>query len=197
MEGDAQGVGYRAYVKRVARTLDLKGYVKNLEDGRVEIHCEADKSIIERFKGKIHLKRRPESPYAPHVTRLSLVYEGERGYISPERPLSFFDVDYGAEATTPYEKSSLERFEAGTILLSGVYSELGEFREETRASFKDMYERYGSISASMDALGKKLDADRTALSRLVKSVQTSNRQVVDALRTVVTLMKRQPRKSGR
>ena len=194
-EGDIQGIGYRTYVKRVARALGLKGYVRNLDDGRVEVHCEGDKSAIQRFKDEIDLKRRPGSPYAPHVAKLSLVYEGETGYVPPERPSQFFEVDYGTEAESPYERATLERLEAGTILLSGVYSQLGEFRNETKASFKDMYERYGSISASVDALSKKLDADRMALSRVVKTMQTSNRQVANALRTVVTLLKAQGRKS--
>lgn len=190
-EGDIQGVGYRAYVKRVARSLRLRGYVKNLDDGKVEVHCEGDKAAIEQFKNQINLKRRPESPYAPHVSNLHLVYENQTGYRAPEHALSHFDVDYGDEATTPYDKSSLERLEAGTILLSAMYSELGEFRQETQASFKNMYERYGSISASVEALSKKLDADRRALSLLVKAVQASNQQVATALRTVVALMKGQ------
>lgn len=35
--GLVQGVGFRAYVRRVARAAELGGYANNLPDGRVEV----------------------------------------------------------------------------------------------------------------------------------------------------------------
>lgn len=34
-----QGVGFRYFVERVARQLKLRGYVRNLSDGRVEVYA--------------------------------------------------------------------------------------------------------------------------------------------------------------
>lgn len=52
--GVVQGVGFRAYVRREARSLGLRGYVKNLEDGSVEIVAvglrEALEGLIVRLK---------------------------------------------------------------------------------------------------------------------------------------------------
>jgi acylphosphatase len=39
VRGRVQGVGFRWFVERVARELDLTGYVKNLDDGRVEVYA--------------------------------------------------------------------------------------------------------------------------------------------------------------
>ncbi|MBI3693216.1 MAG: acylphosphatase [Acidobacteria bacterium] len=39
VRGLVQGVGFRYFVQRAAADLDLAGYVKNLEDGRVEVYA--------------------------------------------------------------------------------------------------------------------------------------------------------------
>jgi acylphosphatase len=40
VRGRVQGVGYRDYAQRAASALGLTGYVRNLDDGRVEV-CAA------------------------------------------------------------------------------------------------------------------------------------------------------------
>jgi len=49
VEGLVQGVGYRAFAKRVAEKLGLKGYAENLPDGTVKIIVEGEKDQIEDF----------------------------------------------------------------------------------------------------------------------------------------------------
>ncbi len=39
VSGMVQGVGYRYFVERAARHLNLTGYVRNLRDGRVEAYA--------------------------------------------------------------------------------------------------------------------------------------------------------------
>jgi len=47
VSGMVQGVGYRYFVIRTARKLDLTGWVKNLPNGEVEIEAEGAKGNIE------------------------------------------------------------------------------------------------------------------------------------------------------
>ena len=47
--GNVQGTNLRAMVKMTALTLHLRGYVKNEEDGSVEIFSEGKKEDIESF----------------------------------------------------------------------------------------------------------------------------------------------------
>lgn len=39
VRGRVQGVGFRYHTQRVAVTLGLTGYVRNLDDGRVEVYA--------------------------------------------------------------------------------------------------------------------------------------------------------------
>lgn len=47
VEGRVQGVGYRAFVYRIAIGEGLSGWVQNLLDGRVEIEVQGPKEKIE------------------------------------------------------------------------------------------------------------------------------------------------------
>ncbi len=49
INGMVQGVGFRYYVHRSARRHLLTGWVKNLEDGRVEVVAEGDEEELRLF----------------------------------------------------------------------------------------------------------------------------------------------------
>lgn len=47
VSGVVQMVGYRAWTTRTARALGVNGFVRNLDDGRVEIFAEGDAHAID------------------------------------------------------------------------------------------------------------------------------------------------------
>lgn len=51
--GSVQGVGFRFTAERVAASLGLKGWVRNLSDGRVEVLCEGREPALKEFLQKI------------------------------------------------------------------------------------------------------------------------------------------------
>ncbi len=53
VSGEVQGVGFRFFAQRVAAQHQLTGYVRNLEDGRVEMLAEGSVEGIEGFKHDI------------------------------------------------------------------------------------------------------------------------------------------------
>ncbi len=53
VRGFVQGVGFRAYVLRIARLLGLTGYVRNLPSGEVEIHAEGEDEKINDFLNRV------------------------------------------------------------------------------------------------------------------------------------------------
>jgi acylphosphatase len=47
--GSVQGVGFRAAARRLALELGLKGFVRNLQDGSVEIVAQGKKEELEEL----------------------------------------------------------------------------------------------------------------------------------------------------
>lgn len=65
VSGRVQGVGYRYFAEREANALGVRGYVKNLPDGRVEAYAIGDEKALREFKQK--LKQGPRSAAVAHV----------------------------------------------------------------------------------------------------------------------------------
>ena len=53
ISGDVQGVGFRFFTQRIAARHQVTGYVRNLEDGRVETLAEGTVESLEGFKHDI------------------------------------------------------------------------------------------------------------------------------------------------
>ena len=50
INGIVQGVGYRFFAQRSAARHQIRGYVKNLQDGRVEVWVEGKDAAVLAFK---------------------------------------------------------------------------------------------------------------------------------------------------
>lgn len=53
VSGLVQGVGFRWFVQKRAAELDLRGFVKNLDDGNVYAEAEGEQTVIEMLIEKI------------------------------------------------------------------------------------------------------------------------------------------------
>ncbi|MFW5730604.1 MAG: acylphosphatase [Desulfonatronovibrionaceae bacterium] len=53
VSGKVQGVYFRAWTKEQADSLGVKGWVRNIEGGRVEVLDQADDSVLSEFKTRL------------------------------------------------------------------------------------------------------------------------------------------------
>jgi acylphosphatase len=53
VRGQVQGVGYRYFVQHVAAELDVTGYVRNLDDGRVEVYAVGPPELLSQLAGRL------------------------------------------------------------------------------------------------------------------------------------------------
>jgi acylphosphatase len=81
VKGLVQGVGFRYFVLREASKLGLKGYVRNLNSGDVEVHAEGDRSLVEELIAAIKV-----GPRSAHVTDVRLEWR------PPDHTFHGFDV---------------------------------------------------------------------------------------------------------
>ena len=49
IEGIVQGVFFRSFVKENAERYDVKGFTRNLEDGRIEVFLEGDADKVNKM----------------------------------------------------------------------------------------------------------------------------------------------------
>jgi len=149
VEGILQGVGYRAIVKQAARFSGVKGLIRNLDDGRVEIFCEGSNSALKSFHKLIEIKGKPKDILNIDVSKIECFEEGKKGYSQAWKPFRGFEIDYGVKKVSPFEESTLEDHEFGKLYFSSFRNELKSFREETQINFAQMAEKYGDISAEL------------------------------------------------
>lgn len=72
LSGRVQGVGFRWWTARTARSLGLRGTVRNLPDGRVEVHAAGTTAALEDLE-----RRLERGPAAARVDRVEAISPAE------------------------------------------------------------------------------------------------------------------------
>jgi len=75
--GKVQMVMFRDFIKRHARSMGLKGTVRNLDDGSIEVVAQGNESTLEKFIKHLH-----KGPFLAHVVRVDIEWR---------EPMSDFD----------------------------------------------------------------------------------------------------------
>ena len=77
VHGIVQGVGYRAFVKAQADRSSISGYVKNMDDGSVEIFAIGQEGKLAEFASMLHVNEE----HGPDVFYIEKHKEGDKGFV--------------------------------------------------------------------------------------------------------------------
>jgi acylphosphatase len=78
VEGDVQGVGFRYFTQRVADRLGVRGFVRNLEDGSVQVVAQAPGPVLDQLETV--LRQGPRLGRVDSVVRRSVRGESFRTF---------------------------------------------------------------------------------------------------------------------
>ena len=123
-------------VKRIANRLNITGYVKNLEDGQVEIECEGDEERIDEL---VRIIKESKDPIYVNDVKISRT--------SAEGKFSTFSIITGDLASEVFEG-----FATGAMYMELIASKQDQTIKEIRTLSS-------SIHDMLDARFKKLEDD--------------------------------------
>ncbi len=159
VSGKVQMAGYRSKVVTIARAFGLKGYVKNLPDGRVKIVAEGPDADLQRFLEAVRIKN-----------TLIDVAEIEEKF---------------SDATGAYEeffKIAGERETDARLDQAAEY--LKELISAVREGFKDNGSKLDGIGSKLDSMGSKLDSIGPKLDGMnscLKEISGKQDQIIDKI----------------
>ena len=74
VQGRVQGVGYRWFSMQIAQQLEIKGYIKNLFNGDVEVFAQGDDASVQQFIDQLR-----KGPSFSNVNNLN-IYDADFDY---------------------------------------------------------------------------------------------------------------------
>ncbi|MBI5000624.1 MAG: acylphosphatase [Euryarchaeota archaeon] len=213
VSGRVQTAGYRAQVKNHALGLGVKGLVRNLDDGTVEIYCESTPKLLEEFKRSINVKGERSNYIMPSVKNITVYKEGSMGFGKAPKTFKPFDIDYQIKNIRPAECQMLERSEMGIIALGVVSSSIMAMRTDLKDGFKetkdglsrvgkgvervegavnsmhkDMNQRFDSLDEKYGAIGQRMGTIEDKTTALLTEIQKSTAALVEMTQKVGTLI---------
>lgn len=165
VEGNVQGVGYRVIVRQIARGKGIRGKVKNLDDGSVEIYCEGNNqaSVVE-FVEAIKIKPKGNKDISTiNVENIEAFWEGEGVYKPLKEGMGRFKIDYNNGTISP-DLINLERLETGSLMMYGVNERLST----THSDFEKLDGKYDAVSTKLQLISDKISNMDGNISKLVE-----------------------------
>lgn len=164
--GDVQGVGYRQYVAKIGRRLKLKGFVRNLNDGTVQIHCKGNERDLCEFREQINTKK-------PEVAPLINVEDiKERQLDLRTIKQTFFEEVYD-HPSAEMSQGLYTGMKYMTIFNRETQANLNLLRTGTQASFNHMDEKYDAISKAMLTVVDSIEDRNKVFERRIEKIETN------------------------
>ena len=161
VHGRVQKAGFRDFIDEIAFNLDLHGYVKNLDDGTVQIICEGEEGNIKELLEKINITQ-----YPIRVEKIDVAYN------EPIDEYVTFDVVRDEDLTT----ATYERMDAAVRYMREMNSNLGQKIDGVGDKIDGVG---GKIDYLGDDIGGKIDQSRIEITSEIRSTKDDFRSHFD------------------
>ncbi|MCC4768737.1 hypothetical protein FXV91_00560 [Methanosarcina sp. DH2] len=141
--GRVQKAGFRDFIDEIAFNLNLNGYVKNLDDGTVQVVCEGDEDTISELIKKINITQ-----YPIRVENIEVTYK------KPTGEYTEFELIRDEDLTT----ATYERMDAAARYIREMNSNLGQKVDSLGGKIDVLGGKMDSLGGKIDVLGGKMDS---------------------------------------
>ncbi len=142
IHGRVQKAGFRDFIDEIAFDLALNGYVKNLDDGTVQVVCEGTEGSIRELLEKVNITQ-----YPIRVTNIDVVYTKATGEYGT------FEIVRDEDLTT----ATYERMDAAVRYMREMNSNLGQKIDRVGDGVDSVGSKVEVVSGKIDGLGDKID----------------------------------------
>ena len=184
--GRVQKAGFRDFIDEIAFHFNLNGYVKNLNDGTVQIICEGEENSIKELLEKVNI-----SQYPIRVENIDVVYK------KPTGEYRTFEVIREEDLTT----ATYERMDAAVRYIREMNSDLSQKIDGLGNNLGDKIDGLGDnlgdkidglgdnlggkIYGLGDNLGDKIDQNRIEITSEIRSTKDDFRSHIDERISVI------------
>ena len=162
--GRVQKAGFRDFIDEIAFNLNLNGYVKNLDDGTVQIICEGEEDDIKELLEKINITQ-----YPIRVEKIDVVYK------KPTDEYRTFDVIREEDLTT----ATYERMDAAVRYMREMNSNLSQKIGGVGDKIDGVGDKIDGVSDKIDGVGDKIDQNRIEITSEIRSTRDDFRSHFD------------------
>lgn len=187
VKGRVQRVGYRRYLLDIAQELGLMGYVKNREDGAVQIFVQGSEDVLNTF-----LERAKNPEYPAKVLNMEIEEAG------PNPEYKHFAIKFGS-----FEEELQEGFGAMQAIFMDYWREFRNYRNEfkdyrnefrdfakrTDENFNRIMEKYGEISEKLTQILNTLIEESRRSKEMLERVEKDSRETRQMLTEAMNLLK--------
>ncbi len=159
IDGSVQGVGFRYTIRYIASKYKVKGYVKNLDDGRVEIVAEGNTNVLKEFLKEINIKREPIE-----VESIDVSYE------QPTGEFSTFKI-----ITGKIEEEMVEGFATGALYLNILLNKQDKMLEKQDL----MLDKQDKMLEKQDMVLGKLDDLKVSVVQEIHALRDDIKELFD------------------
>jgi acylphosphatase len=146
LSGRVQKAGFRDFIDEIAFNLNLNGYVKNLDDGTVQIICEGEDENIKELLKKVNITQ-----YPIRVENIDVVYKKSTGEYRT------FEIIREEDLTT----ATYERMDAAVRYMREMNSNIGQ-------KIDAVGEKIDVVGEKIDVVGDKVDQNRIEITSEIR-----------------------------